>query len=79
VGLGLNNTNSTGAIYSSTTLPWLLGGYPVQTAWGAVNRDIVILDADNEYVASFNCTSSSLSTPANYDALRALMVDALNY
>ena len=79
VGLGLNNSSSTGAIYSSSTLPWLANGSPVEAAWGANNRDIFILDADNEFVASVNCSSHSLHSQANYDALRALMVDALNY
>jgi hypothetical protein len=52
---------------------------PVETSWGAINRDIFILDADNEFVAAFNCTTNSLSTPSNYATLRALMVDALNF
>ena len=78
-GLGLNNSGSTGAIYSSSTMPWLANGGAVQSDWGASNRDIIILDADNEFVASVNCTTHSLYTQANYDALRALMVDALNY
>ena len=79
VGLGLNNSSSTGAIYSSSTMPWLSNGASVQGAWGASNRDIFILDADNEFVASVNCTTNSLNTQANYDILRALMIDALNY
>ena len=35
-----------------------------------------ILDADNDLVAVYNLTEHDLGIGANYDALRALLVDA---
>ena len=47
----------------------------VWDAWGASFRDVVILNAANEQEASFNLTTHSLAEPANFAALKSLLVD----
>ena len=61
-------------------LPWLqeAGDDDVFGAWGVTYRDVIILDARNEPVATYNLTTHNLSVPANYDALLALLEDAAN-
>ena len=46
----------------------------VWDAWGAGFRDVVILNAANEQVASFNLTTHSLAEPENFAALKSLLV-----
>ena len=45
-------------------------------AWGVNYRDVVVLDGDNIPVAVYNLTIHDLSDPANYDALRTMLLDA---
>ena len=42
--------------------------------WDVTFRDVVILDANNEKVGVFNLTTDSLAVPANYEALKALLI-----
>jgi len=42
--------------------------------WDVAFRDVVILDRDNQKVGEFNLTTDSLSDPANYAALKALLI-----
>ena len=82
--LGVNNTGYTGAIaQSGSYLPWLNDNAGVEATWrgeiGAlVNRDVIILDGYNEYVATFNLTENGLVVEENYQALRAIIVNAIN-
>ncbi len=46
----------------------------VWDAWGAGFRDVVILNAENEQVASFNLTTHSLAEPDNFASLKSLLV-----
>lgn len=48
----------------------------VWNQWGAVWRDVYVLDADNEVYAVYNLTTYDLSDPANYQALYDLFVEA---
>lgn len=48
----------------------------VVTQWAANYRDVVILDGNNEQVGVLNLTTHDLSDPANYAALRALLIGA---
>ena len=59
-------------------IPWLQDTAAQDTwgLWGVAYRDVVILDGDNEVYSVFNLTTNSLSVPANYDALKALLVQA---
>jgi hypothetical protein len=45
-------------------------------AWGAVWRDVVILDPDNERSTVYNLTTYDLADVANRDALKQLLLDA---
>ena len=38
-------------------------------------RDVVILDATNEVAADYNLSAHSLDDPANYAALRTLLLE----
>ena len=46
----------------------------VWESWDVTFRDVVILDRSNEKVGEFNLTTDSLSNPANYEALKALLI-----
>jgi len=47
----------------------------VWTDWDAGFRDVIVLNASNEKVAVFNLTSESLSSPANYEALKSALIE----
>ena len=46
----------------------------VWESWDVTFRDVVILDRANQKVGEFNLTTDSLSNPANYEALKALLI-----
>ena len=45
-------------------------------SWGAEWRDVYVLNRENEVTAVYNLTLFSLSDPANYATLEALLIDA---
>ena len=45
-------------------------------AWGAVWRDVIVLDPDNERSAVYNLTTYDLAVEANRDALKQRLRDA---
>ncbi len=53
-------------------------GQNVWVSWKATYRDVVILDPENRPVAVFNLTTHGLGTPANYDSLKALILEIAN-
>ncbi len=64
-------------------IPWLQdvddnedGQSDVWTSWNVTFRDVVILDAENVKVGTFNLTKYDLQTPENYEALRQMFIDA---
>lgn len=78
--LGVNQVGhevSNDSITADRDIPWLQEtvDYDVWSAWGVTYRDVVILGGDNIPVAVFNLTVNDLSVPANYDALRTLLLD----
>ena len=68
-----------GEMCAGRLLPWLQDT-PAQKVWEdkwQVNyRDVVILDSQNHRYAVFNLTAYSLENPANYAALKALLLQA---
>ncbi len=72
VGLEIGNSTITAA----RTLPWLQEGAMVDvwTLWGVTYRDVVILDTRNYRVDVYNLTANDLGVPANYAALRDLLL-----
>ena len=60
------------------TLPWLQDVSPVDAwgRWGVPTRDVVVLDAENRVHGIYSLQVNDLGTPAAYDALKALILDA---
>ncbi len=59
-------------------IPWLQDemAIDVWTAWKVEYRDVIILDAENRPIATFNLTNQDLGDPANYATLKKLFADA---
>ena len=77
--LGVNGPGAeagNAAMCDGRDLPWLQDtpAEHVWTQWQVVYRDVIILDAENKEIAVFNLTDHDLSDPAEYAALRALLV-----
>ena len=63
-------------------IPWLQdvdgnhdGWSDVWTSWDVAYRDVIILDAENAKVGTFNLSSHDLQVPADYNALRQMFID----
>jgi hypothetical protein len=79
--IGLNDVgheSGNAAITPGRSIPWLQPepGQDIWTQWGVAYRDVVILGPDNERVAVYNLTEHDLADPANYAALRELLLSA---
>jgi hypothetical protein len=77
--LGVNEAGQERGNPSITgTLPWLQDTSAQQAwvRWGVEWRDVVVLDADNVPIAIYNLTAHDLHDPANYAALRDILVQA---
>jgi hypothetical protein len=68
------------SITSNRKLPWLQATAMVDVweQWKPTFRDVVVLDGEGRVVAIFNLSANDLSNPANYQALKALLIDAAN-
>ncbi len=66
------------SLFEDTTLPVVQDDATAQVwvNWEATWRDVYVLDGDNEVYAVFNLTSYGLDDSANYEALKALFVEA---
>jgi len=73
-GTGHGGSNETAC--QGKDLPWLqeVPEEPVWTRWDVTYRDVIILDEDNKVLSIFNLTEHDLSKPADYAALKALLV-----
>jgi hypothetical protein len=71
---GFSSGNS--SINTVSTLPLINDNSTDQiwTTWGVTFRDVVILNEENQIVASFNLTTNSLSNSTNYDALKNMLI-----
>jgi len=80
-GHGVNavgHESGNAAVCAGRTLAWLQD-QPADNVWGlwaVAQRDCVILDPFGRVFAIHNLTSNDLSVPANYDELKALLLDA---
>lgn len=79
VGLDAGNE----AIMAGRSLTWLQdvdlssnGKGDTWDTWGAEWRDVVVLDGTNTKVRVYNLTTYGLGTPANYEELKGILVDA---
>ena len=81
--LGVNETGHESGNVSVTTgrtLPWLQDT-PSENVWAPCPvtwRDVIVLDAQNHFVAVFNLTAHDLSNPTEYAALKSLLVNTAN-
>lgn len=71
------------AMTSGRDIPWLQdvdsddnGSSDVWTSWDVRWRDVVILDAENAKVGTFNLAVHDLQVSDDYNALRQMLVDA---
>jgi hypothetical protein len=77
--VGLNRIGSesgNSAITAGRIAPWLQDTASEQVwevKWRATIEDVIILDEENHRYATFNLGAYDLSTPANYQALKALL------
>ena len=74
-GIGFEAGNA--SVTTGRDAPWLQPTDPATdpwTTWNVAYRDVFILDEQNLHVATFNLTTNGLATQANYDALKALLV-----
>lgn len=78
---GLESGNA--GITSGRDIPWLQdldvnrdGLSDAWQSWNVTYRDVVILDAENARVGTFNLTTHDLEVPANYNTLRQMFIDA---
>jgi hypothetical protein len=85
--LGVNDKGQEAGNASTTagrTLPWLQdvdadgnGKADVtKELWSTTNRDVVILDGNNEKVGVYNLTTHDLADSAYYATLRQMLIDA---
>ena len=58
-------------------IPWLqeTSDALIWDTWNITSRDVVVLDESLEVVAIFNVTTNGLADPANYDALKTILLD----
>ena len=71
---GFSSGNSSVATISSLPLIQDNSTDQIWSTWGVTFRDVIILDEDNQIVASFNLTQYSLSDSTNYADLKSLLV-----
>ncbi len=84
--LGINDWalgDGNDAVSEGRDTPWLQdvdvdgnGESDIWEQWDVAFRDVVILDANNEKVGTFNLTTHNLSDPQNYGALRQMLIGA---
>jgi len=78
--LGVNFAGAetgTPAVTASSDLPLLQDTVTedVWTLWTAGDKDIFILGASNEEVTAYNAGANDLGVPANFEALKQLLLD----
>ncbi len=83
--LGVNEAgyqSGNGSITAWRDIPWLQDIYnhdgrsDVWKSWDVAYRDVVIVDAGNVKVGTFNVTAYDLRVAHNYDTLRQMLVNA---
>jgi len=74
--IGLESGND--GITTGRVLPWLQSAadQDVWTSWQVGYRDVFILGPGNEHLSTYNLTEHDLADPANYVALKNLLLEA---
>lgn len=72
---GYENGNVTAC--EGKDLPWLqeTQDQMVWVTWQVNYRDVIIIDEDNEPLATYNLTDHDLGTAADYDELKTMLVN----
>lgn len=78
--LGVNQVGQESAnalMCEGRDLPWLQETLDEQVwnTWDVRYRDVIILDGENRWVATFNLTDYDLMEPANFDSLKTLLLE----
>jgi hypothetical protein len=73
-GIGHDSANATNC--AGRTIPWLqdVTAQDVWNDWKVTYRDVIVLDPANKTVSIYNLTTKDLAIPANYNALRDILV-----
>ncbi len=68
MGIGLNNSTSVSQITASNDLPWVkeTGNCIIWSSWGAENRDLFIMNKENQIVEKVNLTDGFDATYIKY-------------
>ena len=79
--IGVNATGKDGSndvITADRDLPWLqdVAAADVWGTWAVTYRDVIMVDAKNKIVSVYNLTDNDLKDAANYESLKALIVEA---
>ena len=69
--------SGTGAFSADMNLPMVQDTEPlgVWSDWGAIWRDVYLVDADNRHISTYNLTEHNLSESENYEALKAMFIE----
>jgi hypothetical protein len=75
-GIGFESGNA--GICQGRTIPWLqdVAEQNVYEDWHVVYRDVIVLNEDNEIIATYNLTDHDLNNSTSYFALREILLDA---
>lgn len=65
-------------VCAGRSLPWLqdTSAQTVWQRWQVTWRDVIYLDGANNVLGTYNLTQHDLAVPANYAALRQMLLDA---
>ena len=77
---GIGYSSGIASLSSIHTLPMVedTNNDLIWSQWGAIWRDVMILDGNNELVTTYNLTTYTLNDSGNYDTLKQLFIDTAN-
>lgn len=77
-GIGAEPGNA--SVTQGRTIPWLqdVEAQQVWKSWNVAYRDVIVLDAKNHKVTTYNLTTYDLAQPANQAALKKILIDTAN-
>lgn len=79
LGVNLLSAGSgTSLMVAGRVLPFLQDTQEVNAwlAWNAEMDDVIVVDRENRLVTVYNLLAHDLGAPANYDALKQILLDA---
>ena len=78
---GGNYASGNALAASGRDIPWLQDSVEqdVWDVWDVGYRDVIVVDADGVYLATFNLSANNLANSGNFDALKDLLLNAAGY